>query len=92
MKGSRGKGLTDVVLKFLEKNKPELKNCREQGYGSAANMRGKNNGLQKRILDQNPSPFFIPWGSRSLNVALCEAVKSSVKSVTFLVSQGDCTV
>jgi hypothetical protein len=36
-----GKGLTDVILKFLEKNKLELKHCRGQGYNNAANIKGK---------------------------------------------------
>jgi hypothetical protein len=42
---SSGKGLTDVILKFLEENKLELKHCRGQGYDSAANMKGKNSGV-----------------------------------------------
>jgi hypothetical protein len=38
---SSGKGITDVIRKFLEKNKFELKECRRHGYDSAANMRAK---------------------------------------------------
>jgi hypothetical protein len=43
-----GKGLTDVILKFLERYKFELKHCRGQGYAIAANMKGKSSDLQKR--------------------------------------------
>jgi hypothetical protein len=45
-------------------------------------MNGKNNGVQKRILDQNPLSFFMPCGCHNLNLVLCDAAKSSVKSVT----------
>jgi hypothetical protein len=54
---STGKGLSAVALKLLEKNKLELKHCRGQGYDNGANMKGKNSGVQKRILDQNPLAF-----------------------------------
>jgi hypothetical protein len=58
--GSTGKGLSDVTLKLLEKNKLELKHCRGQGYDNGANMKGTNRGVQKRILDQNTPEFFMP--------------------------------
>jgi hypothetical protein len=41
------KGLSDVTLKSLEKNKLELKHCRGQGYDNGANIKGKNSGVQK---------------------------------------------
>jgi hypothetical protein len=54
---SIGKGLSNVTLKLLEKNKPELKHCRGQGYDNGANIKGKTSGVQKRILDLNPLAF-----------------------------------
>jgi hypothetical protein len=54
---STSKGLSDVTLKLLSKNKLELKHCRGQGYDNGANMKGKNSGVQKPILDQNPLTF-----------------------------------
>jgi hypothetical protein len=45
-------------------------------------MKGTNRGVQKRILDQNTPEFFMPWGCHNLNLVLCDAAKSSVKSVT----------
>jgi hypothetical protein len=59
---STGKGLSDVTLKLLEKNKLELKHYRSQGYDNGANMKAKNSGVQKQILDQNPLEFFMPCG------------------------------
>jgi hypothetical protein len=60
---SSGKGLSDVTLKLLEKNKLELKHCRGEGYDKEANMKGKNSGVQKRISDQNPLAFLCRAGT-----------------------------
>jgi hypothetical protein len=54
---STGKGLLDVTLKLLEKNKLELKHCRGQGYDNGANMKSENSGVRKQSLDQNPLAF-----------------------------------
>jgi Zn/Cd-binding protein ZinT len=59
---SSAKGLTAVTLKFSEKNKLELKRCRGQGYDIAANMKGKNSGVQN-ILDENPLAFLCHTGA-----------------------------
>jgi hypothetical protein len=64
---STGKGLSDVTLKLLEKNKLELKHCRGQENNNGVNMKGTNSGVQKRILDQNPLTFFMPCGCHNLN-------------------------
>ena len=57
---STGEGLTKVILEMLEENKLDLKNCRDQGYDNGVNMKGKNSGVQKRILDKNSLAFFLP--------------------------------
>jgi hypothetical protein len=79
---STGKELSDVTLKLLERNKFELKHCRGHGYNNAANMKGKNRGVKNRILDQNPLAFFMPCRCHNLNLVLCDAAKTSIKSVT----------
>lgn len=45
-------------------------------------MKGKNIGVQRRILHLNPLAFYVPCGCHSYNLVLCDAAKSSVKSVT----------
>ncbi|XP_011343812.3 zinc finger MYM-type protein 1 [Ooceraea biroi] len=82
VQSSSGAGLTEVILTVLNKHGLELHNCRGQGYDNGANMKGKNIGVQKRILDLNPLAFFVPCGCHSYNLVLCDAAKSSVKSVT----------
>jgi hypothetical protein len=44
-------------------------------------MKGKNSGVQGRILDQNPLAFLMPCGCHDLNPVLRDAAKSSVKPV-----------
>ncbi|CAG9783006.1 unnamed protein product [Diatraea saccharalis] len=45
-------------------------------------MKGKNVDVQKRILDTNPFAVYVPCGCHSYNLVLCDAAKSSVRSVT----------
>ena len=45
---STGQGLTNVLLDFLETHNICLGNLKGQGYENGANMKGRNNGLQKK--------------------------------------------
>ena len=40
-------------------------------------MKGKNSGVQRRILDMNPLAFFVPCGYHGLNLVVGDAVKST---------------
>lgn len=58
-----------------------------QGYdngheGTGANMKGKDNGVQKRILNMKSLGFYLPCGTHTLNVVLCDAAKWSEKTIT----------
>ena len=68
---STGEGLTEVIL---EENKLDLKNCRGQGYDNGANMKGKNSGVQQRILDKNSLEFFLPCGCHNLCLLLLSLI------------------
>lgn len=46
-------------------------------------MKGKERGLQKRILNINPRALFVPCNAHSLNLVVNDAVKSCVSVVTF---------
>ena len=56
---------------------------RGQGYDNGSNMKGKNVGVHKRILDLNPRAFFISCGSHSLNLVVNDAALSSIVAVNF---------
>ncbi|XP_022830235.1 zinc finger MYM-type protein 1-like [Spodoptera litura] len=63
-----GAGLTSFIIEKLNNINLNINNLRGQGYDNGSNMRGKNNGLQKRLLDLNPRAFYVPCASHSLNL------------------------
>ncbi|KAJ7344823.1 hypothetical protein JRQ81_000773 [Phrynocephalus forsythii] len=56
---------------------------RGQGYDNGANMKGKNIGLQRKILDINPRAFYVPCAAHSLNLVVNDAAKSSLEVTNF---------
>lgn len=53
-----GKGLIEMILNEIDNLGLSIHNCRGQGYDNGSNMKGKNSGVQKRILDIEPRAFF----------------------------------
>jgi hypothetical protein len=47
---STEEGLVEVLLNTLKENNINIGDCRGQGYGNGANMKGKNKGVQARVL------------------------------------------
>ncbi|KAF8113897.1 hypothetical protein N665_0044s0012 [Sinapis alba] len=45
-------------------------------YGNGSNMKGKNKGVQKRLLEINRRTFFTVCGCHSLNLVLCDMASS----------------
>ncbi|XP_065662379.1 uncharacterized protein LOC136084918 [Hydra vulgaris] len=78
-----GQGLTACLLDELSKKGISLQNMRRQGYDNGSNMKGKNVGVQKRILDLSPRVFFVPCGSHSLNLVVNDAALSYTLAVNF---------
>ena len=46
-------------------------------------MKGKKQGVQKRILDINPKVFYTPCGCHNLNLVLCDMANSCPKTISF---------
>ncbi|XP_058192161.1 uncharacterized protein LOC131309562 [Rhododendron vialii] len=61
----------------------DVGNLREQGYDNGSNMKGKNKGMQTRVLALNPRAFYTPCGCHNLNIVLCDMANSSSKAKTF---------
>ena len=55
-----GKGLFELFLGHLEKLGLDLANCRGQSYDNGSNMQGKNQGVQKRVLNLNSKALCVP--------------------------------
>ncbi|KAK4710448.1 hypothetical protein R3W88_004961 [Solanum pinnatisectum] len=55
-----GKGLLEVILDEIKCIGLDIDNLRGQGYDNGSNMKGKHQGVQKRLLDINPRSFYTP--------------------------------
>lgn len=78
-----GAGLTEAVLGKLKDMKLSFDNLRGQSYDNGSNMKGKNAGLQRRILDENPRAFYVPCSSHSLNLVVNDAAECCLGATTF---------
>lgn len=83
MEESTGLFITDTLLKELENLSLNFQDLRGQGYDNGSNMKGKDSGVQKRILDLNPRALFVPCSAHSLNLVVNDAARSSVESTNF---------
>jgi hypothetical protein len=81
-----GQGLFDVLQNELQNLDLDIDNVRGQGYGNGSNMKGKNQGVQKKLLDINPRAFYSAYGCHSLNLTLCDMAKSCGKAKGFFLN------
>jgi len=80
---STEKGLSDCLLNVLVELKLNINDLRGQGYDNGADMREKQNGVQKKILQINLCAFFVPCSAHSLNLVVNYAAKITFKIVDF---------
>ena len=78
-----GQGLFDVLQKELKSLDLDVDNVRGQGYDNGSNMKGKNKGVQNKVLEINRRAFYSACGCHSLNLALCDMAKSCRKATDF---------
>ncbi|KAM6547476.1 hypothetical protein CsatB_019152 [Cannabis sativa] len=78
-----GKGLFTELIREIESLKLDINDIRGQGYDNGSNMKGKHQGVQKRLLEINPRALYTPCGCHSLNLVICDVANSCVKAVTF---------
>jgi len=57
---SSGKGFFDTLLERAKELKLNMLDCRGQSYDNGSNMKGKNSGVQSRILQTNPKALYVP--------------------------------
>ncbi|XP_052620895.1 uncharacterized protein LOC111877470 [Lactuca sativa] len=75
--------LFNVLQDALKSLDLDINYVRGQGYDNGANMKGKHQGVQKRLLDINNRAFYMPCGCHSLNLVLCDMANSCQKAKTF---------
>lgn len=69
--------ITSVLQDCLLKCSIRLSNCRGQAYDGAANMAGHLNGVQAKILHDEPRAHYVHCAAHSLNLCLQECSKQS---------------
>ena len=57
---STGRELLDTFMKRAEKLGLNFANCRGQCYDNGANMKGKEAGVQTRLLEINSKALYVP--------------------------------
>ena len=78
-----GKCLFNTLVREIENLKLDINNVRGQGYDNGSNMKGKHQGVQKRLLEINCRAFYTPCGCHNLNLVLCDVANSCVKAISF---------
>ncbi|KAI3706499.1 hypothetical protein L6452_24285 [Arctium lappa] len=78
-----GQGLFDVSQDELKCLGLDIDDVRGQGYDNGSNMKGKHQGVQKKLLDINPRAFYTSCASHSLNLTLCDIANTCGKATDF---------
>lgn len=65
--------------------KLNIDHVRGQGYDNRSNMKGKNQGVQRRLLDINPRALYTPCACHCLNLTLGDIADSCRKAQDFFV-------
>ena len=77
------KCLFDEIINVINILELDINDIRGQGYDNGSNMKGKHQGVQKRLLDINPRALYRPCGCHSLNLVLCDMANSYSKAISF---------
>ena len=78
-----GESLSSLILDRLEELNIPFENCRGHSYDNGANMKGKNKGVQARLLQLNPKAFFVVCGAHTLNLVIVDAAKSTPEAISY---------
>ncbi|KAK9734843.1 hypothetical protein RND81_04G166700 [Saponaria officinalis] len=83
VKNTSGLGLFNELQDALISLDLNINDVRGQGYDNGSNMKGKHQGVQKRLLDINPRAFYMPCGCHSLNLVLSDMANSCARAKSF---------
>ncbi|KAG6413965.1 hypothetical protein SASPL_126681 [Salvia splendens] len=78
-----GLGLFTYLMDLLEHFELNVDDVRGQGYDNGSNMKGKHQGVQKRLLEINPRALYMTCACHSLNLTLCDMAQSCGKTISF---------
>jgi hypothetical protein len=80
VKDTTSEALKNALYFILDRYKLSISRIRGQGYDGASNMRGEFNGLQRKILDENPHAFYVHCYAHRLQLVIV-SVASSCSSI-----------
>ncbi|XP_058775904.1 uncharacterized protein LOC131650202 [Vicia villosa] len=66
----------DALYGILDRHILSISRIRGQGYDGASNMRGEFNGLQRKILDENPYAFYVHFYAHHLQLVVVSVATS----------------
>lgn len=75
--------LANVLEQELTTLGLDIKDIRGQAYDNGADMAGQYQGVQARILQQNPTARFVPCSTHSLNLIALHSASVSSDIITF---------
>jgi hypothetical protein len=78
-----GQGLFEELENVLKALGLDIDDVRGQGYDNGSNMKGRHQGVQRKLLDINPRALYTPCGCHSLNLTLCDITNSCTKAKDF---------
>ena len=68
--------LFEIVKDALTRFELNITNCRGQCYDGAANVSGRENGLQKKLLSIEPRAIFVHCTAHNLNLVVQDAMQN----------------
>ncbi|XP_052621592.1 uncharacterized protein LOC111891056 [Lactuca sativa] len=83
VENTSGLGLFNELLNAIKSYGLNIDDVRGQGYDNGSNMKGKHQGVQKRLLEINPKALFMPCDCHSLNLTVSDMAHSCAKSISF---------
>lgn len=78
-----GLGLSSLILIKLEELGIRFQDCRGQSYDNGSNMKGKNKGVQARLIEKNCRALYVPCGTHTLNLMVADSAKQSTDAISF---------
>ncbi|XP_064104364.1 zinc finger MYM-type protein 1-like [Macrobrachium nipponense] len=83
VEGQSGAALSEQILQIIKQRGLSISRCRGQGYDGASNMKGIYKGVQKKIIDVEPSAVYVHCAAHNLNLVINDAVKNVTEMAQF---------
>ncbi|CAM5160666.1 unnamed protein product [Eretmochelys imbricata] len=83
LKEMTGEFMIETIPQELETMSLSVENLCGQGYDNGSNVKDKDNGVQRRMMEINPRAFFVPCNAHSLNLVVNDAARCCLEASSF---------